>query len=167
MPEGGAGHSIKLRRAGRAAIPRELAGRPVEIWFQDEARVGQQGTLTGIWAKRGTRPRIKRDRRFTRFTWAYLFGAICPARGTGAALVMPTVSIAAMNQHLVEISHCVSVSAIALLILDSAGWHGSPRLVVPHRAAATSTLRAGAELDREPLGVSAQQLAQPLRLGHL
>ena len=27
----------------RAAIPRELAGRPVEIWFQDEARVGQQG----------------------------------------------------------------------------------------------------------------------------
>src|ERR1700730_905190 len=36
-----------------------------------------------------------------------------------------------------------------------------------HRAPATSTLRAGAELDREPLGVSAQQLAQPLRLGHL
>jgi hypothetical protein len=64
---------------------------------KDEARVGQQGTLTRLWAKRGTRPRIKRDRRFT---WAYLFGAICPARGTGAALVMPTVSIEAMNQHL-------------------------------------------------------------------
>ena len=105
-----------------------LAGRPVEIWFQDEARVGQQGTLTRIWAKRGTRPRIRRDRRFT---WAYLFGAICPARGTGAALVMPTVSIEAMNKHLAEISQCVSVSAIALLILDGAGWHGSPRLVVP------------------------------------
>ena len=44
---------------------------------------------------------------------------------------MPTVSIAAMNQHLAEISHCVSLGAIALLILDSAGWHGSPRLVVP------------------------------------
>jgi hypothetical protein len=57
---------------------------------KDEARVGQQGTLTRIWAKRGTRPRIRRDRRFT---WAYLFGAICPARGTGAALVMPVVSI--------------------------------------------------------------------------
>ncbi len=60
-----------------------------------------------------------------------MFGAICPARGTGAALVMPAVSIAAMNQHLVEISQCVSLGAIALLILDSAGWHGSPRLVVP------------------------------------
>ena len=64
-------------------------------------------------------------------TWYYLFGAICPARGTGAALVMPTVSIEAMNEHLAEISQCVSVSAIALLILDGAGWHGSPRLVVP------------------------------------
>ena len=44
---------------------------------------------------------------------------------------MPTVSIEAMNKHLAEISQCVSVSAIALLILDGAGWHGSPRLVVP------------------------------------
>ena len=89
------------------------------------ARVGQQGTLTRIWAKRGVRPRIKRDRRFT---WAYLFGAICPARGTGAALVVPTVGIEAMNQHLAEISTCVSVRAIALLILDGAGWHSSPQL---------------------------------------
>ncbi len=84
--------------------------------------------MSRIWAKRGSRPRIKRDRRFT---WAYLFGAICPARGTGAALVMPEVSIEAMNKHLVEISQNVSVSAIALLILDGAGWHSSPQLVVP------------------------------------
>ena len=61
----------------------------------------------------------------------YLVGAICPARGTGAALVMPTVSIDAMNKHLAEISKCVSVRAIALPILDGAGWHGSPQLVVP------------------------------------
>jgi hypothetical protein len=95
---------------------------------KDEARVGQQGTLTRIWAKRGTRPRIRRDRRFT---WAYLFGAICPARRTGAALVIPTVSIEAMNKHLAEISKCVSVSANAPLILDGAGWHSSPQLIVP------------------------------------
>ena len=42
---------------------------------KDEGRIGQQGTLTRIWAKRSTRPRIRCDRRFT---WAYLFGAICP-----------------------------------------------------------------------------------------
>lgn len=104
------------------------AGQPVEVWFQDEARVGQQGTLTRIWAKRGTRPRALRDRRFN---WAYLFGAICPARGVGSALVLPTVSIDAMNKHLAEISTCVSLGAIALMIIDGAGWHRSAKLIVP------------------------------------
>jgi hypothetical protein len=84
--------------------------------------------VTRIWAKRGSRPRLKRDRRFT---WAYLFGAICPARGTGAALVMPYIGIEAMNQHLVEISANVSHGAVALLVLDGAGWHDSPKLAVP------------------------------------
>jgi hypothetical protein len=31
---------------------------------KDEARVGQQGTLTRVWARRGSRPRASRDRRY-------------------------------------------------------------------------------------------------------
>jgi hypothetical protein len=111
-----------------AALPPEAAGKPVEIWFTDEARIGQQGTLTRVWAKRGSRPRAPRDRRFE---WAYLFGAICPERGTGAAIIMPEVNVAAMDEHLAEISRRVSVGAIALLVLDGAGWHSSPRVKVP------------------------------------
>ena len=111
-----------------AALPAEALGRPVEIWFTDEARVGQQGTLTRVWAKRGSRPRALRDRRFE---WAYLFGAICPERCIGAAIVMPEVNVEAMDQHLAEISRNVSVGAIALLVLDGAGWRSSPRLNVP------------------------------------
>jgi hypothetical protein len=88
-----------------AALPLEAAGKPVEIWFTDEARVGQQGTLTRVWAKRGSRPRAPRDRRYE---WAYLFGAICPERRTGAAIIMPEVNIEAMNEHLAEISRRVS-----------------------------------------------------------
>ena len=100
----------------------------VEPSCKDEARVGQQGTLTQIWARRGTRPCALRDRRFN---WAYLFGAVCPARGVGAALALPTVNIEAMNKHLIEIGKCVSAGAIALLIVDGAGWHSSPKLAVP------------------------------------
>ena len=100
----------------------------MEVWFTDEARVGQQGTITRVWAKRGSRPRAPRDRRYQ---WACLFGAICPERSTGAAIIMPEVNVEAMNEHLAEISRCVSVGAIALLVLDGAGWHSSPRLVVP------------------------------------
>lgn len=44
---------------------------------------------------------------------------------------MPDVNVEAMNEHLAEISQCVSVGAIALLVLDGAGWHSSPRLTVP------------------------------------
>lgn len=90
--------------------------------------MGQQGTLTRIWARRGTRPRAPRD---TRYQWAYLFGAVCPARGTAAGLVLPFVNTAAMNAHLAEIARTVAPGAHALLILDGAGWHGSNALVVP------------------------------------
>jgi hypothetical protein len=110
------------------ALPAAAQGQPIEVWFQDEARVGQQGTLTYVWAKRGSRPPAVRDRRFT---WAYLFGAVCPARGTGAAVIMPEVNVEAMNEHLAEISRCVSVGAIAVVVLDGAGWHNSPRLTLP------------------------------------
>jgi putative transposase len=101
---------------------------PVEIWFQDEARIGQQGTLTRIWARRGTRPRAPRDQRYK---WAYLFGAVCPERGTGAALVLPYANAYAMTLHLEEIGRCVTPGAHAIVLLDGAGYHIAKDLVVP------------------------------------
>jgi len=96
---------------------------------KDEARIGQQGTLTRVWAERGSRPPAPRDQRYS---WAYLFGAVCPARGVGAALVLPFVNIEAMNLHLVEISTKVTPGAHAVLVLDGAGWHTTgARLAVP------------------------------------
>jgi hypothetical protein len=41
----------------------EADGKPLEIWFADEARVGQKNKLTRRWAKRGTRPSAPRDLR--------------------------------------------------------------------------------------------------------
>jgi len=46
-------HTKKLRRPGPAAIPPQARGKPVELWWQDEARIGQQGTLTRVWAAKG------------------------------------------------------------------------------------------------------------------
>lgn len=112
----------------RGALPERARGRPVEVWFQDEARVGQQGTLTRVWARRGTRPRAPRDRRYV---WAYLFGAVCPERAIGAALVLPYANAAAMGLHLAEISRQVAHGAHAVVVLDGAGWHGAVDLAVP------------------------------------
>src|SRR5471030_2073098 len=77
------------------------AGTPIEVWFQDEARVGQKGSLTYVWAPIGSCPLMVRDNRHDS---AYLFGAICPARAVGAAIVMPAANAEAMNEHLTEIS---------------------------------------------------------------
>ena len=69
------------------------------------ARVGQQGTQTRIWARRGTRPRAMRD---TRYQWSYIFGAVCPGRAVAAGLVLPFANTEAMNTHLAEISRSVA-----------------------------------------------------------
>jgi hypothetical protein len=92
----------------------------VEIWFQDEARVGQQGSLSYVWAPIGSRPPMVRD---TRRDPAYLFGAICPQRAVGAAVILPAVNIESMNRHLEEISAQVTPGAVAAVICDGAGWH--------------------------------------------
>ncbi len=73
-----------------------------------------------MWAERGSRPSAPKD---LRYEWAYLFGAVCPARGAGAALVLPTVNATMMNLHLLEIARCVSADAHAVVIVDGAGWH--------------------------------------------
>ena len=63
---------------------------------------------------------------------AYLFGAICPARGVGAAMITPTANTEMMNLHLAEISTQIADGAIAVLICDGAGWHQQGgELVVP------------------------------------
>ena len=80
------------------------------------------------WARRGTRPRQPADQRYES---AYLFGAICPARGTGAALALPFADTQAMQLHLDEIARTVKRGAHAVLLLDRAGWHTTGALTVP------------------------------------
>ena len=112
-----------------AEVRAKLApGTPVEVWFQDEMRVGQKNKLTYRWARKGSRPRAAHDQR-TQST--YLFGAVCPEHGTGAALVLPFYNTEAMQLHLDEIATRVTAGAHAILILDQAGWHGAKELKIP------------------------------------
>ena len=98
------------------------------MWFQDEARVGQKNGITRRWARRGTRPSAPKDQRTAS---AYIFGAICPKQGKGAAIVMPRCNTAAMTAHLAEISGAVAADAHAVVLLDQAGWHTANALEIP------------------------------------
>ena len=102
--------------------------RRVEVWFQDEARIGQQGTLTNVWAPSGSRPTALRQ---TEYEWCYLFAAVNPITGASSAMVTPTVHTMLMNRHLEFIAREAGPQAHVVLVLDRAGWHTAKALKVP------------------------------------
>jgi len=105
----------------------------VELWFEDAwtqrvQGIGQKGRVTRVWYQKGVRPRGLHEHRFAS---AHLFGAVCPERSKGVALVLPEVSTAAMNLFLAELAAAVPAATHAVLVLDRAGWHVSGELIVP------------------------------------
>jgi hypothetical protein len=119
-------HQRRNQQSGLQTISSlRLTGEPS---CKDEARIGQKNGLVRQWARRGTRPRQPADQRYEN---AYLFGAICPARGKGAALALPFANTEAMQLHVDEIARNVAPGAHAVLIFDRAGWHTTPELKMP------------------------------------
>ena len=110
----------KLQMETICRIPGHMALEKVDIWFQDEARFGQQNTTTRIWATKGSRPRVVKQQQFE---YAYLFGAVCPATGETEALITPWVNKDIMQQHLQLISKRTQPGRHAVVIMDGAGWH--------------------------------------------
>jgi transposase len=106
----------------------EHPNRRIEIWFQDEARVGQQGTLTRRWGLTGSRPTAVQQ---TEHEWVYLFGAVHPQTGNSSALLAPLANTEYMNHHLRFISEQAGPEVQVILVLDRAGWHLSEALQVP------------------------------------
>lgn len=106
----------------------QCTDRTVEVWVQDEARFGQQGTLTHVWADTGSRPAAVKQ---TEYEWLYLFGAVNPCTGESSALLAPTVNTDLMNAHLAMISKQVGPQRHVVLVLDQAGWHVSKELKRP------------------------------------
>nr|WP_154199804.1 IS630 family transposase [Vibrio navarrensis] len=101
-------------------IPGHIALEHVDVWFQDEARFGQQNTTTRLWAEKGTRPRAVKQQQFE---YAYLFGSVCPAKGIGEAMVVPWVNKEIMIEHLKQISAITEKGRHAVIIMDGASWH--------------------------------------------
>jgi hypothetical protein len=90
-------------------------------------RIGQTGCTCRRWFERG----LPRGRRDLRPEAVYLFGAVCPDRDLGVALVLPEVSAAAMQAMLNELATAVTPGAHAVVILDRAGWHTAKGLAIP------------------------------------
>lgn len=120
-----------MEAAGPPLVGQVQAQQPqqkVEVWFQDEARLGQQGTLTKVWALKGSRPTAVKQ---TEYEWVYLFAAVNPITGDSSAMLAPTVNTDYMNEHLRFISKQAGQNKHIVLVLDQAGWHVTKALRVP------------------------------------
>jgi transposase len=106
----------------------EHPGKTLRVFVQDEARLGQQGTLTRVWARTGSRPtRLKQ----TEYQWVYLWAAVDVRTGQSAAMITPTVNTELMNQFLAGLSGMLGPADHGVLVLDNAGWHVAKALAVP------------------------------------
>lgn len=110
---------------------RELAGTcgmTIRVFFMDEARFGQQGTTTRVWAKTGSRPTALKQ---LRYEWMHMFAAIEPTTGKSVAWQSPYMNTTEMNRFLRMVSDELGPRDHAVLIMDRAGWHRSKALCVP------------------------------------
>jgi len=109
-------------------LPGNVPGEDVLLYFQDEARIGQKGMLSRIWARKGKRPRIPRD---YRYGYVYLFSAACPETGHAVGHVCDKANAREMNRHLRDVGKELPEGKHAVMILDGAGWHRSKDLEIP------------------------------------
>jgi len=111
-------------------LKRAAPEREVELWCEDEARLGLKPIVRRMWALRGQRPVAMNH---TRYEWLYIYGFVRPATGATYWLVLPMVSTEAMSLALAEFARDVGAGADkqVVLVVDGAGWHRSSELLVP------------------------------------
>lgn len=63
------------------------------------------------------------------FEYAYIYGAVCPERDVGEALVMSHVNTKTMQLHVDAISLCIPLDRHGVVVMDKAPWHRS--LIIP------------------------------------
>lgn len=102
----------------------------VELWSQDEHRIGLKPILRRVWTRKGSRVRaVVRPR----YQWTYVYGFVEPQSGKTSWLLMPTVNAQAFSLALCAFAQEQEVgpNKHLLLVMDQARWHKSRDLVIP------------------------------------
>lgn len=100
----------------------------MQLWFQDEARVGNKGRVCHRWWRRGERPPGLCGRRYQ---WTYIFSAVRPLTGEDFTLVLPEVSTRATRLFFEAFARTLPDGVHAVVVLDGAGWHHLPADSLP------------------------------------
>jgi transposase len=111
-----------------AEVARAHPGEEVEAWFEDEARFGQKGTLTTVWAERGSRPTAPKQ---TAYANLHVLTAVGPATGRAEGLVAQRLNAQVVQAFLGQLSATIAPGRHVVLVWDNAGSHVAKSLVVP------------------------------------
>ena len=107
----------------------------------------QAGTLTRVWARRGSRPRRVRQNGRTSL---YVLTAVCAAVGAAAGLIAPELNTGVVNLFLEQFSEQLAPGVHAVLLWDGAGYHTGKTAIL-----------AGVEPGREPRRRSSRSVTRP------
>jgi DDE superfamily endonuclease len=104
--------------------------RPVELWCEDEARLGLKPVARRVWALTGTRPTSCGRQRFESL---YVYGFARPATGRNLCLFRPKANAECMGEALAAFATWADPTGEKTLVVlvDNAGGHTAKRLVVP------------------------------------
>lgn len=113
-----------------AELRREHPDTAVELWAEDEARLGLKPIARRGWAVRGRRPDACGR---TRYQWLYVYGFAHPASGRSLELILPAANTDWMEAALGEFARWADPAGAKRLVLlvDNAGWHVAKRLAMP------------------------------------
>lgn len=104
--------------------------KAVEVWAEDEARLGLKPIARRVWSLRGHRPRSNGQ---SKFESLYVFGFAHPATGRNRTLILPKANTGTMGQALADFARWADPDGrkVLVVIVDNAGWHVAGTLAVP------------------------------------
>jgi transposase len=102
----------------------------VELWAEDEARLGLKPVMRRVWAPVGQRPAATLKRGYE---WTYLYGFVRPTTGEVYWLILPTVNVELFSMALKEFAKEMGAGKDkhVLLVVDQAGWHTGKEVEIP------------------------------------
>ena len=112
----------------------------MELWAEDQARLGLKPILRRVWSVKGQRPTANGR---TKYEWLYVYGFVHPAIGRNLELIVPRVDTRWMDAALEEFAAWADPdrSKTIVLLVDNAGWHVAKELALHHLPPCTPELQ--------------------------
>ena len=102
----------------------------VEVWGEDEGRLGLKPITRRTWGEKGSRPIALQCRKYQ---WLHAYCFVHPVSGRSFWLLMPFVNTDVMTIALKQFAKYANPrkKKMIVLLVDQAGWHTTDKLTLP------------------------------------